>query len=159
MFNSFSLTTLVLQKLRMGSQGIRIENCAIPYLYSSLFLTLCRCMAGWLMLNPDILSKWMGRLSSEIVDPPCLWCSKRYSLVLYLNVHVVFVVRNMAEADYANTFSFPGQDYVTVCSSLVRCSPGLVPTPFQRCVFLLISEWTWGSATLVTDCLSVQCRN
>lgn len=91
----------------MGSQSIRTENCAITYLYSSLILTLCRCMAGWLMLNPDVLSKQMVRLSSESVDLPCLQCSKTV-WVLYLNAHVVFVARNMTEADCANAFSFPG---------------------------------------------------
>lgn len=82
----------------------------------------------------------MGRVSSERGDLPCWEYSEWYSL--------------LSECLWGSLckmpVGFPGQDHVTVCSSLVLAAISIVPA-FQRHVFFLISAWTWGSVTL---CLS-----
>lgn len=125
MFSSLILTTSVLQKLPMGSQGIRTENCNIPYSYSNLLLTLCRCVSVWLVINLDRLRKYMGKLFWNCWPTLSAVFKEIQFVSCCLNVHIVFVVRNMTEAYYASAFSSSGWHYMTVCSLLVLSSQGL----------------------------------
>lgn len=112
MLNPFCVTALVLQWLWVGSQGIRIENSAIPYSYSSLFLILCRCMTGWLMLNADILSKY-GKCVFWKWWPSLPRVFKMLQFVLCIWVFLRLAVQKCLGN------AFPRQNYVTVCSSVV----------------------------------------